>query len=123
MLVFLSCEPAGIQDKTKEESRSGDTTLSLNPDIPDSAVIKKPENSSSFHLEVYKSDGGWGYKIFKEGKLLIDQPHIPAINGLKTFSTEKDAEKSGSLMMNKLEKNIMPPSISKRELDSLRIKY
>jgi hypothetical protein len=65
--------------------------------------------------------GGFGYDLIADGKPMIHQPHIPAISGLKGFASKADAEKAGMLMKYKIEKGIMPPTISMEELDSLKI--
>jgi hypothetical protein len=64
---------------------------------------------------------GWGYQILKDGKMIIDQQQIPAIQGNKRFSTEEDALKTGNLAMKKIKGQNFPPTISIQELDSLKI--
>ena len=57
------------------------------------------------------------------GKLKIRQPNIPAIQGNQPFITEEDARATAMLMINKLEKGIMPPAVTVEELDSIGIIY
>jgi hypothetical protein len=64
---------------------------------------------------------GFGFNIFLNSKLLIHQPFIPGIQGNKPFRTASDARKTGRLMIRKIERNIIPPTITEAELDSLRI--
>ena len=66
---------------------------------------------------------GWGYDILRNGKLYVHQPNIPAVAGNAGFKTEVDAKKVAGLMKHKIEKNILPPTIDIKELDSLKIKY
>ncbi len=40
---------------------------------------------------------------------------------MKEFATEKDAEKIGRLVIWKIEKGERPPSVTEKELDSLKI--
>lgn len=78
-------------------------------------------NSADFRLETFKvSNSGWGYRILKDDQSFIAQKYIPAVDGATPFHSEKDAEKTGELMIRKLEKGKMP-SVSKAELDSLKI--
>ncbi|MCE3260521.1 MAG: hypothetical protein K0S12_2162 [Bacteroidetes bacterium] len=58
----------------------------------------------------------WGYNIFANGKLVISQPHIPAINGNTGFKTKADAEKIAKLMIKKMKAGQMPPTITIEEL-------
>ena len=54
--------------------------------------------------------------------MMVHQPNIPAVMGNRGFSTEEDAAKTADLVMYKLKNNIMPPSVSVSELDSIGIK-
>ena len=64
----------------------------------------------------------FGYDILDSKKKLIHQPSVPGIPGNKGFAKKADAEKVAKLVMNKIRDNQMPPTISKHELDSLKIK-
>ena len=99
--------------------------LTFNLLVAQTATNKKGKAAQSdFTIKTYNTaNTGWGYDIYQKGKLLIHQPHIPAIAGNKGFSTEAEAKKIGTLMQKKIEKNIMPPTIEIKELDSLKIKY
>jgi len=66
-------------------------------------------------------DKGWGYDIYMKNKLYIHQPHIPAVSGNNAFKNQADAEKTGNLVVNKIRNNIMPPSVTVKELDSLKV--
>jgi hypothetical protein len=48
------------------------------------------------------SGKGWGYQIYVDEKLYIDQANIPAVSGVQTFKTREDALKIGNLVMNKM---------------------
>ena len=72
-------------------------------------------------VKTYPVEGGWGYDIYIGGKLYIHQPTIPAVSGNHAFQTETDAKKTGDLATEKIRQNILPPSITTAELDSLGI--
>ena len=85
-------------------------------------------NTSHFSASTYKNksgDGpeGFGFDIFQDGKMMIHQNSIPAIQGNKAFATEEEAKAVGALMLFKVSKGIMPPTISVEDLDSLGVKY
>ena len=84
---------------------------------------KKINSTEEPRLEVktFKNEPGWGYDIYLEGKLYIHQPYIPAISGNQPFRSEEDARKTGDLIIAKIRKNILPPSVAIAELDSLGI--
>ncbi|MEM7486058.1 MAG: DUF4907 domain-containing protein [Bacteroidota bacterium] len=65
---------------------------------------------------------GWGYKVFRNDKLLIHQKNIPAIEGNQTFLTADDAEKVGRLVIKKINQEEIP-IITRMDLMKLNIKY
>jgi hypothetical protein len=69
------------------------------------------------------NDKEWGYDIFSDGKLLVHQPNIPAIQGNKGFSSNTEATNVAQVVVNKIKKNIFPPVVSIEELDSMKIHY
>ncbi len=64
---------------------------------------------------------GYGYNILVDGSLFIHQNSIPSLPGNTAFSSQEKAELVANLVIHKLKNNIMPPSVSKQELDSLKI--
>lgn len=86
-------------------------------------VTKKVTNNSPEYtiIAVEQPESGWGYQILQDGKLAIDQKHIPAIQGYKTFSTKEKAEITANFIVGKMEKGIFPPTVSEEELDSLDV--
>ena len=67
-------------------------------------------------------DGTFGYDIFADGKRIIHQPHMPAVHGLQGFATVDDARRVAQFVIGKLAANEIP-SVSKEELDNLKIMY
>jgi len=97
------------------------------PDTPE--VIVEPESlfgifvvDEHFSYQVMLSpNSGFGYSIFQDDKLYISQPHIPAIQGLKGFSSEQDAQTAAAFAISKLQQGIFPPMVTVEELDSLGV--
>jgi hypothetical protein len=81
------------------------------------------EIPANLRYKVFQADSGWGYSIFIQDSLYIDQPTIPAIEGNKHFHSSADADKTAQFVIKKIERNIIPPLLSIEELDSLEIKY
>ena len=65
--------------------------------------------------------GGFGYDIYLNNEPYVHQPHVPAIAGNKGFSTPENAKRTGEFVAYKIKHNIMPPSVSPHELDSLGV--
>lgn len=76
--------------------------------------------ADKYQINTFKNEeNSWGYNILKEGKILIHQPNIPAIDGIIHFTTQEDAKSAATLVVDKLNKNIFPPSLSIDELESI----
>lgn len=81
------------------------------------------ENDNFTATPFYTDSIGWGYEIKENGKVVIIQKHIPAIQGMNGFKTEEDAQRVGNLIVQKLNNNIFPPTIQVEELEQLGIEY
>lgn len=79
--------------------------------------------NQNIKIKTFKIDKGWGFDIYLDNKLFIHQTNIPAINGNKLFAKKKDALKIAKLMKYKICRNIIPPSISIKEINNLLPKY
>lgn len=79
------------------------------------------ESQDSLFYKTFKTEQGWGYDIFVNGKLYVHQSNIPAISGNRSFAKEEYAAKTAELAIDKIKKHVLPPTISIKELDSLRV--
>lgn len=79
-------------------------------------------SNDAYSCRVYAlPEGGFGYRIYRNQRLFIDQPYIPALPGRKAFRSRRDAGKVANLVLEKLRKGIMPPAITREELGKLAI--
>ena len=85
-------------------------------------LLTSCNKQSSFKIESFKTDNGWGYSIASRDKVLIKQSIIPVINKTKSFTTEEDALKVGNLVIEKLNKDLAP-TVTKNDLILLKIKF
>lgn len=85
----------------------------------------KPDSQQvvSFKIIQIQKPKGFGYDIYIDGKRFLHQPNIPAISGNLSFASRKDAKKVATFVTNKIRKNIMPPSVTLKDLDILGIIY
>jgi hypothetical protein len=81
------------------------------------------EGLYNLRIESFQVDGSWAYRIYKDSAAIIEQKTVPGIQGNAGFKNENEALKTAALVVEKLNQNIFPPTISKRELDSLKISY
>ena len=122
-LIAFSCSENKEPEKYKFDSTVQKTTQSTSQVEP-----KKPLSDtkikSLYTFKVIGSVGNYGYQIFDAtGKMTINQPSIPAIQGNKGFQTENDAKIAAEFVIQKIDKGIFPPTFSVAELDSLGLTH
>ena len=61
------------------------------------------------------------YDVYADDRLLIHQTSIPAMAGNEGFKTKADAEKVAKLVMDKIKKGEMPPTVSVEEMKKLKV--
>ncbi len=91
--------------------------------------VSLTQDNDSITIRVFRNDTekekttstGFGYDIYRNKVLYIHQPNVPAIAGNQGFSTVTNAQKTAKLVVYKIQKNILPPSVSIQELDSLGV--
>ena len=106
-------------DKNEVVSHPYDSDVSPNHVDP---TVSTQKSASSFSYKViYEEQTGWGYQIFDGSKMVINQIHIPAVQGIQGFSSQKKAEKTANYVVKQIEKGNFPPTLSKEILDSLKV--
>lgn len=91
-------------------------------DVPLSADKTSTKNNTEYTYKIVPSiNNTFGYNINKGEKCLIKQLNIPGIPGNNGFKTAEDAEKVAKLVIRKLEKGEMPPSVTSEELKNLKV--
>ena len=63
----------------------------------------------------------WGYNILVEKRLYIHQPSIPGLPGNEGFKTKAAAEKVAKLVIEKIKKGEMPPTVLIEEMKKLKV--
>jgi Domain of unknown function (DUF4907) len=63
----------------------------------------------------------YGYDIYKNNQKMIHQPSIPCINGNKGFAKKGDAKKIALLVIEKIRKGEMPPTLTIQEMKNLGV--
>ena len=108
-------------------NRNGEqTTGSANsaPEAIKQDTTKNPYVDAAIAVKTFANDSapkGFGYDVYIDSALYVHQPHIPAVPGNRGFSSEQFARKTGEFVAWKIRNNILPPSLSEKELDSLKV--
>jgi len=129
LAIAVNISIIGCHRKDDKESRLPVDSVNASLVPVDSASLaanpeKNPYEGSVIEVRTFKNDSvlkGFGYDIYVDNALKVHQPHIPAVSGNKGFSTEEKAKRAGEFVGYKFKNNIMPPSVSTRELDSLGV--
>ena len=129
--TFLLCSCSDHTVKNESVDIENDSRFVQNDSVHqvvdgENAPIEQNNNAASSESRysykvVFKENSGWGYQIFDGAKLLINQEHIPAIQGLQGFSTRNKAEKTAQFVLDQIDKGNFPPTLSKEILDSLQV--
>jgi len=87
------------------------------------SIINPKQSKDTSYKIISVWENFYCYEILLNQKVVIRQTTIPGIAGNKGFVSKRDAEKVARLVLDKLSKGIMPPTISKQDLSRLKIKY
>lgn len=63
----------------------------------------------------------WCYDILTEGRLFIHQPSAPGLPGNEGFKTKEAAGRVAEIVIGKLQKGQMPPSITVEEMKQIKV--
>jgi len=63
----------------------------------------------------------WGYDIYLQKRLFIHQSGIPGLPGNEGFKTKLDAKKVAGLVIGKIKKGEMPPSVTIEEMKKIKV--
>lgn len=99
--------------------------------IEDSSVIRIQEQKAQIAAQMNAAEltyfvlrlqeNKFGYFIFIDGRMYIEQKSIPAVPGHNGFTTKEDAEIIAPLVIEKIRQGEMPPAISVKELTALGV--
>ena len=117
-VLFIAILIISVSCGEKSPSENREVNQQIDSSVESLSKVKDPEFTL---ITVEYPTIGWGYKILKDGKLAIDQKHIPVIQGYRSFSSKEKAEKTGNFIVQKMKNGIFPPTLTEQELDSLEV--
>jgi hypothetical protein len=122
VILLLICACSGNEDKTEQQSYPQTKDKTAETQTRKSQNTTQSKTTSAYSFKIIGSSGNFGYQILDAtGKMVINQPNIPAIQGIKGFSSESDARKAAEFVIQKIDNGHFPPTFTVAELDSLRI--
>lgn len=84
------------------------------PPAPDD--MQKNNAVSVYSYRLISGDHGWGYQIYKDSSMMINQPHIPSISGVRGFETRAKAEIAARHILKEIELGHFPPTVDEATL-------
>lgn len=125
-------EPSDSEKKNEKEMSYEEREMMEMKEMAEKQKSQPQENpykDAKIEVKVFKNDTvkqetkytGYGYDIYVFGARQVSQPHMPGMPGISGFKTEADAKKVGDFIAYKIRNNIMPPSVTVNELDSLGV--
>lgn len=76
-------------------------------------------NTNLIYKIIDSPNNTFGYDIFAGKQKMIHQPSIPGMPGNEGFKTKPDAENVAKLVITKIKKGEMPPTVTTDELKKL----
>lgn len=124
MLLIACNQEQPILEKEQQIPETNEPTAShmTHTDSIKSQKTSSSKKSSPYHYTtIYTDEIGWGYDILENSSVRIHQPHIPAVQGNQGFKSANDAAKVAEKIIEKLDKGIMPPTLSIAEMEELGV--
>ena len=87
---------------------------------PDFPKPKEFANSTLTFKIINNPDSTYGYDLYSDNWMMIHQPSIPCMPGQQGFKNVADAEHIAKLVITKIKKGEMPPSITIEELNEIK---
>ena len=84
-------------------------------------IAAQMAQSEVTYFVIKTPDEKFGYSIFINGNLYIEQTTIPALEGNNGFEKKEDAEKVALFVIKKIKEGEMPPTITVGDLKNLNV--
>jgi len=111
---------------SSSKDRSGAVHLSQKKARQESAKIKATNRKIAVKIQfryfIIKAEGNtYGYSIYADGNLYIQQNTIPAVAGTRGFSDTVSAARTARLVIDKIKHGELPPAITIAELKKIGV--
>lgn len=115
VLAACKTETKEITDLRTEEEKQ----IAEQEEINHSEPVQAPEINSEknnpnspFSYRLIDGENGWGYQIYEDSAMRINQLHIPSLPGIRGFDTREKAERAAKYVLSETEKGNFPPTMT-----------
>lgn len=77
---------------------------------------READKAQRFEMQTFDTEGGWGYNILLDKKVIVSQPIVPVLDTVMPFPTEESAKVLGQIVLKKI-LNKENFSVSKQEVE------
>jgi hypothetical protein len=112
LFFFISCAVLSAQDNPLSATKQGSGSS-----FPSGEQFK---GANITYTIIPAANNTWCYDILMESRLFIHQPTAPGLPGNEGFKTKEAAAKVAELVISKMKKGEMPPSITIEEMKNLK---
>ena len=120
--LLISCSNQKDSEVNSEVTPGNDTLKTQDVNNDESYGIESNDAKHDYSARIIYTDSlGWGYQIFDGNKMMINQIHIPSIQGRKGFKSRESAQITANFILYKLANDLFPPTVDEKELDSLGV--
>lgn len=85
-----------------------------------SEKLNTPSNIKLSYKIIKSINNTYCYDVYANGKMMIHQPSVPGLSGNEGFKTKLAAQQVAQLVINKIKKGEMPPSVTIDEMKKLK---
>jgi len=115
LLIACKTEAPEITDlRTEEEKQlSEQEEINVSEPVQELDIIsEKSDPNSPFSYRLIDGENGWGYQIYEDSVMRINQLHIPSLPGIRGFDTREKAERAAKYVLSETEKGNFPPTMT-----------
>jgi len=122
ILFSLACN-----SRAKDTNSLKDTIPVVDDSLRNQMEAEKQKIASSMagreltYFIIKVPDEKFGYSIFIDGQMYIEQKSMPAVQGNNGFATKEDAEKVAKWVIEKIKQGEMPPTATVEDLKNLDV--
>jgi hypothetical protein len=99
------------------------TALDNSKGLTKSHAVETTREANYTYIIISSENKTWGYDIYMGKRLFIHPPCVPGLPGNEGFKTKADAEKVGRLVIEKIKKGEMPPTVTIEEMKKIKVIY
>lgn len=125
LLIFTACrnEDAPITDMRTDEEKNqvleDEVLFEVEAENPEEPIVTTPVKNSRFSFRTIEVTQGWGYQIYEDSVLRINQMHIPSVPGTSGFETKERAEKAARYVVDQMNQGVFPPTVDPETLKKI----